>query len=122
MTHKDVGGVSVPVDHLIGGTWVSSSQRFETRSPMGWEHLVDIARGDEDTASAAVAAAVEGFEAWSAFSVGERADALYRLADLIEAHNDDIALVETLDMGFLLDSMKQRLVARGLSISALMPT
>ncbi len=113
MTRQDVGGVSVPTDHLIGGEWVSSPQRFETRSPMGWEHLADIARGDEATATAAVDAAVEDFEAWGAFSAGERAEVLHRLADLIEAHNDDIALVETLDMGFLYESMKQRLVARG---------
>ena len=112
-TRQDVGGVSVPVDHLIGGSWISSSSRFETRSPMGWEHLANVARGDEATASAAVAAAMRGFEAWSAFGVDDRAEVLHRLADLIEAHNDDIALVETLDMGFLLESMKQRLVARG---------
>ena len=113
MTHQDVGGASVPVDHLIGGSWVSSPRRFETRSPMGWEHLADIARGDEATAAAAVDAAVEGFQEWSAFGAGERANVLYRLADLIEAHNDEIALVETLDMGFLHESMKQRLVGRG---------
>ncbi|WP_419849148.1 aldehyde dehydrogenase [Candidatus Poriferisocius sp.] len=80
---------------------------------MGWEHLADIARGDDVAATAAVDAAVEGFQGWGAFSAGERADVLHRLADLIEAHNDDIALVETLDMGFLYESMKQRLVARG---------
>ncbi len=113
VTRQDVGGVSVPVDHLIGGSWVSSPQRFETRSPMGWAHLADVARGDEATADAAVASAVDGFKEWGAFSVEERADVLHRLADLIEAHADDIALVETLDMGFLHESMKQRLVARG---------
>ncbi len=113
MARQDVGGVSVPTDHLIGGEWVSSPRRFETRSPMGWEHLADIARGDEATAAAAVDAAVVGFQAWGAFSVEHRADVLHRLADLIEAYNDEIALVETLDMGFLYESMKQRLVARG---------
>ncbi len=113
VTRQDVGGVSVPVDHLIGGSWVSSPQRFETRSPMGWAHLADVAQGDEATADAAVASAVDGFKEWSTFSVEERADALHRLADLIETHADDIALVETLDMGFLYESMKQRLVARG---------
>ncbi len=113
MNSHDVGGVSVATDHLIGGAWVSSTQRFETRSPMGWEHLADIARGDKHTAEAAVAAAVDGFAAWGAMNVRERADVLYRLADLIEAHNDEIALVETLDMGFLHRSMKERLVGRG---------
>ena len=113
MRHQDIGGVSVPVDHLIGGSWISSSSRFETRSPMGWEHLADIARGDEATAAAAVAAARRGFEAWSAFCIEDRAEVLHRLADLIEAHTDEIALAETLDMGFLLESMKERLVGRG---------
>jgi len=112
-TRQEVGGVSVPVDHLIAGSWISSSSRFETRSPMGWDLLANVARGEEATAAAAVAAAVRGFEAWSAFSVEDRAEVLHRLADLIEAHTDDIALVETLDMGFLYESMKQRLVARG---------
>ena len=113
MTRQDVGGVSVAVDHLIGGSWVSSPARFETRSPMGWTHLADVARGDPETARMAVGAAEDGFEAWSALSAADRAGVLHRLADLIEARTDDIALVETLDMGFLLESMKQRLVARG---------
>ncbi len=111
----DVGGVSVPTGHLIGGEWVGSAATFETRSPLDWDAgpLAEIARGDQATADAAVTAAVAGFEAWSTLSVGERAEALYRLADLIEANTDEIAIVESLDMAFLLDSMKQRLVARG---------
>ena len=111
----DVGGVSVPVDHLIGGVWVGSHESFETRSPLAWDEgpLAQVARGDADTAHAAVAAAQRGFEEWGSFTVAERAAVLHRLADLIEEHTDEIALVESLDMAFLLDSMKQRLVARG---------
>ena len=111
----DVDGVSVPVDHLIGGAWVGSDQTFETRSPLDWDAgpLAEVARGDETTASTAVAAAVAGFDEWSRFSAAERAEVLHRLADLIEEHNEEIALVESLDMGFLYESMKLRLVARG---------
>ena len=111
----DVGGVSVPTGHLIGGEWLGSDATFETRSPLDWEAgpLAEIAKGDADTADAAVTTAVAGFRAWSQFSVAERADVLYRLADLIEANTHEIATVESLDMAFLLDSMKQRLVARG---------
>lgn len=111
----DVGGVSVPTGHLIGGAWVGSPSTFETRSPLDWDAgaLADVARGDADTADAAVTAAVAGFAVWSRFSVAERAEVLYRLADLIEANTHEIATVESLDMAFLLDSMKQRLVARG---------
>ena len=110
----EVGGVEVSVDHLIGGERVASAGTFECRSPLDWERkLADVARGDAAIAEQAVDAAAEGFNAWSALPVGERAAALRRLADLIEARNDDIAVVETLDMGFLHRSMRERLVARG---------
>ena len=109
-----VGGVEVSVDHLIGGERVASASTFECRSPLDWDvKLADVARGDSTIAERAVGAAVDGFREWSASPVGERAAALRRLADLIEARNDDIALVETLDMGFLHRSMRERLVARG---------
>jgi betaine-aldehyde dehydrogenase/5-carboxymethyl-2-hydroxymuconic-semialdehyde dehydrogenase len=109
-----VGGVEVSVDHLIGGERIAAGQTFECRSPLDWDRkLADVARGDAATAERAVGAAVEGFREWSAQAVSERAAALRRVADLIEARNDDIALVETLDMGFLHRSMRERLVARG---------
>ena len=109
-----VGGVEVSVDHLIGGERLASARTFECRSSLDWRHkLADVSRGDEATAHQAVSAAVDGFAAWGELPVRERAAALRRLADLIEARNDDIALVETLDMGFLHRSMRERLVARG---------
>jgi acyl-CoA reductase-like NAD-dependent aldehyde dehydrogenase len=113
--HADIDGVRVPTGHLIGGEWLGSPSTFETRSPLDWDAgpLAQIARGDADTADAAVAAAVTGFEAWGRTAVGERAAVLHRLADLIDAHTDEIAHVECLDMGFLEESMKLRLVARG---------
>jgi betaine-aldehyde dehydrogenase/5-carboxymethyl-2-hydroxymuconic-semialdehyde dehydrogenase len=111
----DVGGVQVPVDHLIGGRWVGSAGTFESRSPLEWERgpLANVARGDDHTAAAAVEAAVDGFARWSAFTVDERAEVLHRLADLIEERTEEIAMVESLDMGFLYESMKLRLVGRG---------
>jgi len=109
----DVDGIRVPTGHLIGGRWVGSSATFESRSPVDGRLLARVARGDEDVARAAVAAAVEGFTAWSTWSAAARAERLRRLADLIDERNDDIARVETLDMGFLHRSMRDRLVARG---------
>ena len=110
-----VGGVDVPTGHYIGGSWVDNDHTFETRSPLDWEAgpLANISRGDSEAAAAAVDAAVAGFEAWGSFTVHERAEVMHRLADLIEANNEQIALVETLDMGFMYESMRQRLVARG---------
>ena len=111
----DVGGVAVPLDHFIGGKWLPSKQTFDTSSPLDWDAgpLAQVARGDAATAEAAVDAAVTGFAEWGAYSVDQRAQVLHKMADLIEANNDDIAMVETLDMGFMYESMKNRLVARG---------
>lgn len=111
----DVGGVSIATGHLIGGEWVGSPETFETRSPLDWDAgpLALIARGDAATADAAVTAAVDGFAVWGAMSVADRAQALHRLADLIEERTDDIAVAESLDMGFLENSMRERLVGRG---------
>ena len=108
-TTAQVGGVTVATGHLIGGAWVDSTQTFETRSPMDWDGdaLAAISRGDNATATDAVTASLDGFETWGAFTPHQRAEVLHRLADLIEEHNDDIAIVESLDMGFLYESMKQ---------------
>lgn len=112
-----MAGVDVAVDHLIGGRWTPSSAgaTFESRSPLYWDDgpIAEVARGDTAIAEAAVAAAVDGFDVWSARSPTERAEVLHRLADLIEDNTDAIATVECHDMGFLLESMKARLVARG---------
>ena len=50
---------------------------------------------------------------WGRTTVAERAETLHRLADLIDDNTQEIAHVECLDMGFLEESMKLRLVARG---------
>ncbi|MXW61005.1 MAG: aldehyde dehydrogenase [Acidimicrobiaceae bacterium] len=111
----DIDGVPVPTGHLIGGEWVGSASTFETRSPLDWDtlHLADVARGDSATAAAAGTAAASGFEVWGHTSVAQRAEILRRLADLIDDNNDEIAHVECLDMGFLKESMRLRLVSRG---------
>ena len=111
----DIGGVTVPVDHLIGGEWVGSDETFETRSPLDWAAgpLAHVARGDAATADAAVEAAIAGFAVWGSYNARERAAVMHRLADLIDANADEIALTETLDMAFLQESMRLRLVARG---------
>lgn len=110
----DLDGVSVSTAHLIGGERVASASSFPTYSPMAPDQpLAMVSAGDATIADRAVSAAVDGFARWSRTSPAERAAALRRLADLIDAHNDDIALVETLDMGFRYASMQERLVARG---------
>ena len=74
-----VAGIEVSVDHLIGGERVAAERTFECRSPLDWSRkLAEVAKGDAATAERAVGAAVDGFRAWSALAVGERAAAVRR--------------------------------------------
>lgn len=110
----DVEGVPVSGDHYIGGHRVAGTSTFASNSPLDWSReLARVARGDAATADAAVAAAEAGFDEWSRFESRDRARVLRRFADLIDDANDQIAIVETMDMAFLHESMRLRLVARG---------
>jgi acyl-CoA reductase-like NAD-dependent aldehyde dehydrogenase len=110
----DVDGVAVSTWHWIGGRRVGSPATFEDRSPLDWSRkLADVARGDAATAHAAVTAACEAFPAWSAMSTAQRRVPLERLADLIDAHVEELALVECLDMAMLHESLRLRVIGRG---------
>ena len=110
----DIDGVSVSPDHFIGGERVSSPETFETRCPFDWDRkLADMARGDAQTAAHAAQAASAAFPAWAALTAAERGAYLHRLADLIEANVEKLAMVECLDMGMLLESLRLRVILRG---------
>lgn len=111
---SEVSEVAVSPDHYIGGRRVGSRTTFEVRSPLDWDwKLADVARGDALTADRAVSAAVDAFPGWSALAPAERARHLHRLADLIDATQDDLATVECADMAMLLESLRARVIHRG---------
>ena len=105
-------GSRSPVDHLIGGRRVASAERFATASPIDGAHLADVARGDPETADAALRAAHEAFGAWAALGPAGRAEPLHRWADLIDDRVEDLAAVECADMAMLLRSLRARVVHR----------
>ena len=110
----DIDGLSVSPDHFIGGQRVTSPETFETRCPFDWSRkLADVARGDAQTAARAAEAASAAFPGWAALTAAERGAYLHRLADLIEANVEKLAMVECLDMGMLLESLRLRVILRG---------
>lgn len=110
----NIEGIAVSPDHYIGGRRVSSPQTFEDRCPMDWSLLLgEISRGDADTAAMAVQAATDAFPAWAALTAAERGAYMHRLADLIDANIEKLALVECMDMAMLHESLKLRVIARG---------
>jgi len=109
-----VGGVDVATGHFIDGERVGSATTFEDHSPLDWNvKLADVARGGALDAAAAITAAVNAFPAWAALTSQERQVYLHRLADLIDANIERIAIVECLDMAMLYESLRLRVIGRG---------
>jgi aldehyde dehydrogenase (NAD+) len=91
-----------PKNLLIGGKWVpaKSGKTFETLNPATEEVLALIAEGDKADVDEAVKAARKAFEGpWSKMGPHQRARYLFKIADLIEQHADEMAELETLDNG-----------------------
>jgi betaine-aldehyde dehydrogenase/5-carboxymethyl-2-hydroxymuconic-semialdehyde dehydrogenase len=106
--------VDVALDHYIGGDRAGSATTFEDRSPIDWSLLLgDVARGDAETAAAAVGAAAAAAAGWAALGTSGRGAILRRLADLIDARTEELAIVECLDMAMLHESLRARVIGRG---------
>lgn len=112
MTSVQIGGVDVSTEHFIGGQRVGSSSTFADHSPIDGSHLADISQGKEVECRAAVTSAREGFAAWSVTSPHERAQVLFKIADLIESRLEEFAIVETMDNGALLRSHRRGVIPR----------
>jgi acyl-CoA reductase-like NAD-dependent aldehyde dehydrogenase len=99
-----------PKQLLIGGTWVpaKSGRTFPTINPANEEVLALAAEGDQADIDAAVKAARKAFEegGWPKTGPHQRTRLLLKIADLIEAHADELATLETLDNGLPLTITK----------------
>ncbi len=77
-----------------------SGKTFDTVSPRNGEVLAQVAQAGRVDIDLAVAAARRAFEGeWSRFKPFDRQQVMLKLADLVEQHYDDLAMLDTLDMG-----------------------
>jgi len=77
-----------------------SGKTFRTTSPSTGEVLAEVAEAGPQDVDLAVAAARRAFEGpWSKFKPFERQQVMLKLADLVERHFDELAMLDTLDMG-----------------------
>jgi aldehyde dehydrogenase (NAD+) len=78
-----------------------SGKTFETLNPATGEVLAHVAHGDKADVDRAVVAARRAFETgdWKTMTARERGRLLYKLADLIEKHKEELAALESLDNG-----------------------
>jgi len=88
---------------FIDGAYCSaiSGETFACDSPIDGRTLASVASCDSADVDAAVSAARRAFNAgdWADQAPAERKVVLQRFAELIEANTEELALLETLDMG-----------------------
>lgn len=97
------GKVRIPNLALINGEWVParSGKQFACLSPIDGRVLADVADCQAEDVDLAVAAARASFESgvWSNTKPVHRKKTLIKFAQLLERDRDELALLESLDMG-----------------------
>jgi 4-guanidinobutyraldehyde dehydrogenase/NAD-dependent aldehyde dehydrogenase len=79
----------------------ASGATFDCLNPATGKLLARVASGDQEDINRAVSSARAVFRdgSWANLAPAERKRILLRFADLVTAHGDELALLETLDMG-----------------------
>src|SRR6201994_2551715 len=87
--------------HMSDGKVVPSlsGDTFETKSPIDGSVLASVARGNAEDIDRAATAAALAFKSWRDMSAALRRKLLNRVADAVEDHADDIAVLECIDTG-----------------------
>src|SRR5437868_12794045 len=92
--------------NYIGGKWVdaSSGQTFESINPANRDEIIGIfQRSGKDDVVRAIDAAQAAFRGWSTTPAPTRADIVLKVALLLEQHKEELAALETCEMGKVLD-------------------
>ena len=107
LTHKNWQGLadkalSKPETRLfIGGDYVDAidGERFETVNPANFEAIASVSAANAKDVDAAVVAARKAFRPWSRMVPRERMELMYRFTKLIDENAEQLAVLDTLDMG-----------------------
>ena len=85
----------------INGQWIDASDgaTFQTRCPANGEGLATCAQATREDVDQAVDAAWAAFKSWKNVTTNERAAILNRIADIIDANAEHLAMIESLDNG-----------------------
>ncbi|NED70477.1 aldehyde dehydrogenase family protein, partial [Streptomyces sp. SID10244] len=84
----------------IGGEWHDARETFTTLNPATGQPLAELAAADASDVDAAVSAATTAFRGdWGALAPSRKGALLNKLADLVERDVEQLAALESLDMG-----------------------
>ncbi len=86
---------------FIGGKWKDASDggTFVSKCPASGESLAVCAQATKEDVDEAVNAAWKAFESWKKVTVNQRAVILNKIADIIDANTEHLAMVESMDNG-----------------------
>ncbi len=84
---------------LIDGEWRQTSETFDVFDPAADTVLTSVGDATVDDAEAAVAAAFDAFQSWSATPSRQRAEILRAAFEIMSAELDDCARIITLENG-----------------------
>src|ERR671931_2482541 len=87
--------------NFVGGEWVDSAsgETMEVINPSTGETIADVPRGTAEDVGRAVQAAKKALPEWLETTPGERAEVLLKLADLIDEHAEELAQLESTNVG-----------------------
>ncbi|OFN70127.1 aldehyde dehydrogenase [Enterobacter sp. HMSC055A11] len=95
--------IAIETRLFINGEYSAAADNsvFATIAPAAQQTLAEVARGKKADVDRAVQAARSAFERgdWSQASPAQRKAVLNKFANLMEAHREELALLETLDTG-----------------------
>lgn len=85
----------------VNGQWKDASDGavFTVTSPANGEKLAECAQATKADVDEAVKAAWKAFETWKNLNVNDRAALLNKVADIIDANTEHLAMVESMDNG-----------------------
>jgi aldehyde dehydrogenase (NAD+) len=88
---------------LIDGQWTDGAKKFDTINPATGEVLTQVVEASEEAVDQAVSAARKAFEdrsrLWRKMTASQRGSLIWRLADQVLRHIDELAELESLDNG-----------------------
>jgi gamma-glutamyl-gamma-aminobutyraldehyde dehydrogenase/4-guanidinobutyraldehyde dehydrogenase/NAD-dependent aldehyde dehydrogenase len=101
--HNKAQALAIDGRAFIDGerVWAKGEQRFDNLSPVDGRLLGAVARCDGADVDVAVAAARAAFEdrRWAGMAPARRKRVMIRFGDLVQQYGEELALLETLDMG-----------------------
>ncbi len=87
--------------NFVGGEWVDAvdGETQEVVNPATGETIAEVPKGSQGDVDRAVEAAARALPEWLETTPQERSEMLLKLADAIEAHADELARVESQNVG-----------------------